>query len=567
MATPESATRSRLDKLEQLALEAGATTIGREARALAARVRDGRFYVACLGQFKRGKSTLLNALVGEPVLPVGVEPVTAVVTVIRHGDRRFARVRFLDGTSQEVEIEEIAAYVTEKENPGNSKGVAAVEVFLPSPLLSSGMCLVDTPGISSVFEGNTEVTKAFVPHIDAALVVLGADPPISADELALIGEISKQCNDVIFALNKADKLSEAEMARAEEFTRKVLKERLGLDGLSFFHVSAKERLAGRGPERGWPGLVGVLSDLALKSGSRLVQAAEARGLARLADRLRRHLEEQRGALLRPIEESERRAEALRACLKEAERALLDLDHLFAAEQARLYQVWEREYQSFLERAVPAAQSELAQAIRGLDVRRGPALRQKAIDLAHEISRRWLDEWRTQAEPRAEAMYVEAMQRFADLANNFLERLADTEPAMKGLVRAVEPESGFTYRSHLYYATLMTRTSQGPLGWLLDLLRPRKWELKAIEREVGHYLATLIDTNASRIIYDCEDRVIESRRRFQGRIRSAIAEACASAEMALARAKEYMAQGSQAVKLQVERINNLCERLAALGIQT
>jgi len=74
---------------------------------LAARVSEGRFYLACIGQFKRGKSTLINALMGETVLPVGFIPVTAVPTVIRYGARKKARVQFTDGSCKEVEASEL----------------------------------------------------------------------------------------------------------------------------------------------------------------------------------------------------------------------------------------------------------------------------------------------------------------------------------------------------------------------------------------------------------------------------------------------------------------------------
>jgi ribosome biogenesis GTPase A len=86
---------SRLSGLGRLAQELGAESVAEEASELAERVSEGRFYVACVGQFKRGKSTLLNALVGHAVVPTGFVPVTAVPTVIRFGDelhRAFACV-------------------------------------------------------------------------------------------------------------------------------------------------------------------------------------------------------------------------------------------------------------------------------------------------------------------------------------------------------------------------------------------------------------------------------------------------------------------------------------------
>src|SRR3989454_283539 len=311
----------RLAALSRLAIEAGSPELARVVDALAERLREGRFYVACVGQFKRGKSTLVNALVGESVLPTGVVPITAAVTVVRHGERLAARVRFGERDWEECDPGSLATYVSEEQNPGNEKGVVAVEVFVPSPLLESGMCLVDTPGIGSISAANTAATREFVPHVDAALVVVGADPPISGDELALVQEIAREVADLIFVLNKADKLSDAEREQAIRFTERVLSERLGRRASPILQVSAAERLARAGPERDWNLLSQRLDSLARQSGADLVRAAEERGTAALVERLRGDLDEQEAALLRPLEESQARMEVLRRAVAQAEQAL------------------------------------------------------------------------------------------------------------------------------------------------------------------------------------------------------------------------------------------------------
>jgi ribosome biogenesis GTPase A len=162
----------RLLRLAKPGEELGTDRVADEARELAARISEGRFYVACVGQFKRGKSTLINAVIGEPVLPVGFIPVTAVPTVIRYGEELKARLKDRNFAWHEIPVSEVKQYVSEENNPENAKGITGVEVFVPSPLLSTGMCLVDTPGLGSVFSGNTTATQDFIPHIDAALVVL-----------------------------------------------------------------------------------------------------------------------------------------------------------------------------------------------------------------------------------------------------------------------------------------------------------------------------------------------------------------------------------------------------------
>lgn len=282
----------RLQELSRIAKDVGAEKVATDAQSLATRVAEGLFYVVCIGQFKRGKSTLLNALVGAPILPTGVVPVTAVVTVLRYGERLDARLRLATGESRECDPHSIASYVSEDENPGNRKSVSAVEVFVPSGLLETGMCLVDTPGIGSVFAANTATTRAFVPHIDASLVVLGADPPISGEELTLIEEVARQTSEFIFVLSKADRLSDADREQATRFAERVLSDRLDVPLGFLYQISATERLDGSGPSRDWNSLVSRLETLAHESGADLICGAEERGVAFLIERLLGELQEQ-----------------------------------------------------------------------------------------------------------------------------------------------------------------------------------------------------------------------------------------------------------------------------------
>src|ERR1035437_10332885 len=119
---------SKLLRLASLGEELGAHSIADDGNTLAARVAEGRFYLACIGQFKRGKSTLINALIGGPVLPVGFIPVTAVPTVIRFGAHPRARVQARDGTWRDVAVSDLHQYVSEEFNPENAKRITGVEV-------------------------------------------------------------------------------------------------------------------------------------------------------------------------------------------------------------------------------------------------------------------------------------------------------------------------------------------------------------------------------------------------------------------------------------------------------
>jgi len=556
---------SRLDTFQRLAMEAGCEPMAADARSLAGRVRAGRFYVVCVGQYKRGKSTLLNALMGERVLPVGVVPLTVVVTILRYGTPRTARVQFADGSWADIEPDAIAEYVTEEKNPENSKGVAVVEVLTPNSLLESGLCLVDTPGIGSVFIDNTEATRAFVPHIDAALVVLGTDPPISAAELVLVEEIARQCPELIFVLGKADKQTDADRVTAAAFTSRILRERLGRDIPSLIEVSAAERLAGAGELRGWPDLVAALHRLALHSKGELVRQAEARGFAMLAHRLRHVLQEQRDALFRPVEASQLRVEQLQALVAEAAVSLNDLGYLFTAEQDRLSRLFAEQKDAFLRRAQPESRQELGAALRAEDRQHGPVSRDQAVQCVHTITRRWLDQWLAEAQPAAESLYVEAMARFVSLANDFLGKLATTgDPALAALPQVVGPEIGFRVSSGLYYTSLMNYTQQTVMEWLLNLIRTRHRKFLALERRMGEYQDLMLLANANRIAKDFEERVMESRRKLQAEIHAILSETVTTAERAWERARTIQAQGTQSIETEIQRLDALQSRLEQLG---
>src|SRR6266581_5356454 len=118
-----------LARLAAIADELGSEHVARDARQLAQRVAEGRFFLATVGQFKRGKSTLLNALLGDALLPTGVAPVTSAITIVRYGLDRAATVVFKDGRRTPIAVDDVPTFVTEARNPENERAVTAVEIF------------------------------------------------------------------------------------------------------------------------------------------------------------------------------------------------------------------------------------------------------------------------------------------------------------------------------------------------------------------------------------------------------------------------------------------------------
>ena len=173
--------------------------------------------VGVFGRFKAGKSSLLNLLAKKPVLPVGVTPVTAVITRLRYGPRERITIQYDGGRSETVPLKSVESFVSEAGNPGNTKKVASVTVDLAS--LKPYHCLqfVDTPGLESVFEHNTEMALDWLPKVGLALVTVSVDPPLSKHDVALIRALLGYTPKVVILLTKADLVTESEGKEIAEF--------------------------------------------------------------------------------------------------------------------------------------------------------------------------------------------------------------------------------------------------------------------------------------------------------------------------------------------------------------
>jgi hypothetical protein len=487
------------------------------------------------------------------VLPTGVAPVTSIITILRHGPSRSAQVTFATGEDRKIAIVDLADYVTEARNPANMKRVTTVDVFLPHPLLAGGLCLVDTPGVGSVFVLNAEVTHAFVPQIDAALIVLGGDPPISREELNLIEVAAGQIDRLIVVLNKSDRLSDDDRRAVRAFTECLLGAHVRVPAGSLHEVSATERLETGRATRDWDALERALYELAADS-SAVVAQADARAREHLASRLLNEIEERHGALTRPIAESERRVARLQEAVHGAERALGDLGALFTEEQARLARDFDGRRQQFLATSRDAARRELSAEIAALDKRPGPALRQRAYQLAQEKARVIVFDWLRQVEPDAEDTYRRSTGRFIEMANRYLDRLRGSgEPSFAGLADRMALRPGFRIPRRFVETDVLRLTGCGPIKRILDVVGPRSVSLRAIRKDVGKYFDYLLEVNSSRVEHDLNERVRESRRALEAEIRSLLGDIVGSVRRALADARARHTGGQAAVRLELDRL--------------
>jgi hypothetical protein len=202
--------QSTLATVERAAAAAG--RLGRpdleaRLRIAAARMSRPATVVCVVGEFKQGKSSLVNALLGQNVCPTDDDLATSAHTFVRYADRPTVLIhRRVDGKAavEEVPPATLPQYVTERGNPGDQKHVERVEIGVPNPLLAGGLVLVDMPGVGGLAAGQAAATLAFLPFSDGLIFVSDASAELSSPEREFLGAAIERSPAVVMALTKTD---------------------------------------------------------------------------------------------------------------------------------------------------------------------------------------------------------------------------------------------------------------------------------------------------------------------------------------------------------------------------
>jgi predicted GTPase len=218
----------------------------RECGELMVKLAEDRFTLAVVGQFKRGKSSMMNAIIGRELLPTGVLPLTSAITVLKFGPTERLIIEREDMQWPEtLPVSQLEDYVTERGNPGNRKKIKTATLEVPLPFLRRGLEFVDTPGIGSAIAANTATTYAFLPQCDAVLFVTSVDSPLTSAEMEFLQTIRQHVHKIFFVVNKSDLLGERERREVLEFIGKTLREQMQRDDARIFPLSCKIALAAK----------------------------------------------------------------------------------------------------------------------------------------------------------------------------------------------------------------------------------------------------------------------------------------------------------------------------------
>jgi small GTP-binding protein len=458
------------------------------------RVAENRFNLVVLGEFKRGKSTLINALIGREILPAGVVPLTSVVTTIRGAERGERLVIcYQDGRDEQHPAERIGEYVTERDNPGNGRGVERAVLELDHELLHVGLELVDTPGIGSIHSHNTQVARGFLPQVDAALFVLDAGQPLTEGERELFAEAAERVPRVLTVINKIDHLDDGDREEAVRFIAGALRDSLGVADIELFAVSARHG-AGLGPltDRLRSLAGGEREQLLLRSVAGLAKAAAKDGAQAARFEAR--------AIELPLEELTARAALFERRIGELREATSEAGDLLDQGARRLVQ--ERVNDPLGEHArveAPRLRAELARRVEELG---RPAPRELAADLE-----RWIDHTVRrdfkELVPRFERQVADELSeleaRYAGRVHRILEQVQEVAEDVFGAPAGeVLPEAGLQAPSRFSFKLKDVEHALDMIVGFGRTVTPGALGRRLVVRDAEQRLIEMTDRHAGRL---------------------------------------------------------------------
>lgn len=217
-----------------------------QCQELLVQLAEDRFNLAVVGQFKRGKSTLMNAVLGRDLLPTGLLPLTSAITTLCYGSKERVVLR-RKGSSweQEVALAQLADFITERGNPGNEKGLLEARVEMPLPFLRRGLHFIDTPGIGSARHENTATTYAFLPQMAAVIFVTSVEAPLSEAEESFLLDIRGQVRRLFVVVNKLDLLAGPDREEVLGYIQAQVERLTGTQAPRLHPLSARDGLSAK----------------------------------------------------------------------------------------------------------------------------------------------------------------------------------------------------------------------------------------------------------------------------------------------------------------------------------
>lgn len=505
----------QINSLSQIAEDIAEPAVLAELAELREKLDSGRPNLVVVGLFKRGKSSLVNALLGCELAPVGITPLTAIVTTFEyHPERSFARIHFHDGRQLETDIFDFGPYVSEEDNPNNQKGVSIVRIFACNLPLLETMTLIDTPGLGSAHVHNTAATQAFIPRIDAALFVLSADLPVAEADILFLKELKKTIPTILFVLNKKDILRESDLQKLIAHDHQIIVSQVDLQptDVDIIPVSTREYQGEELATGNIDTLTATLRSTFHKGDNVLLYQTLERRIHRLSDRLSLLVLARMETLRLPINELGKREEKLRAVPAMLGERKNEFDHLLSATTDRLA--------AFVRDTMQQKADELRTTLPNALATANKVLASDPTEQVQSLNQWVLDAFQqthTKLEDEIKTRFQHALSQQARQPGAFLAELVDYLGAIMQL-----DFSNITEKFDLdvyapFYLSSDGGASTPKRGSFLWLLLPSKVRARLLRQQLLAHFQEIIVRNAAAVSYNLEYRIQESNRKFSAEL--------------------------------------------------
>ncbi|MFZ5996976.1 MAG: dynamin family protein [Nitrospirota bacterium] len=486
------------------------------------KIATNTFNLVVVGQFKRGKTSLINALLGAEILPVAVVPLTSIVTIMTYGEALSIKVYFNDGRATEITPESLPEYVTEKGNPKNIKDVNEVIITYPSPYLKEGVRLIDTPGVGSIYQHNTDVAYRYLPKSDAAVFLLSVDQPMGKAELEFLQDVKEYSHKIFFLLNKADYLNENDLKESIDFTRSVLKEIMGAE-VRIFPVSARLALEGKLTHSEnmvqrslLPKFTAILDTFLIEEKGKVLIVSAANNLRRVISQAKLELELEIKSLTAPLDELQQKIRAFEAKKQEVLLEKQDFDILLAGEIKRLTRdVLDEDMTQFRKDLLTHEQAHLEEQFAQMKALPSRELRKALEEMIIDHVRQAFNTWRVMEDDKLAKAFEAICRRFVVKIDDAVDALLKFSSDLFGIpFEAVKTEALWSTKSRFYYKFKEQPGGIEMVASSLTIALPKFIGNKIILKKMQDYLVRAIDIQLGRSGSDFEERIDKSKLAFR-----------------------------------------------------
>lgn len=532
---------------------------------------ENRFHLVVLGQFKRGKSTFINSLIGDPILPTSVVPLTSIVTILKYAESEQIEVIYQDGKRKTITRDEIKDYVTEKGNPGNEKGVKQVEIGFPSDYLKDGVYLIDTPGVGSTFENNTEVTYNYLPNVDAGVFLLSVDPPISKSEIEFLKDVRQYVEKIFFIQNKIDYLSEDEQAESISFSKQVIEDALEQRGINIYPLSAKMALEGKTKgdkkklkESKLEEFVKVMDDFLMNAKGRLVLRSAINSIKKTISDMEFAYQLEIKALSTPIKNLETKINLFKEKMEIIKQDREDIKYYFDGEINRVIDILDRDLERLKEREIPKLIKELEDAGKSEESKSISDYVKYMESVIHNGIIRTFEEWIIHEEERLNKEYARVSKNFSEKTNEIIDTIIKASEELFDIhIERFKTEEAISGDSSLYYMLGEPPRFfdiEGAFDFFSKKILPRKFSRRMVLKDLKKKLPQLVDKNCGRVRWDFMDRIRRSFMEFRWDINLKIDTTEQSIRNAIEQALNLKKESSDKSGQALTEMNNLLNKV-------